>query len=264
LVIYAFQFRSARTRMALLKWGQVATVTGSEVISQATYYGGTTYSNVMLPIAKGWTVTRPLWSGPKTKTRIRYALDGYQGDLTVGGREYVDGIVLADQRKPDRALCVTSFPYDLDRDETGNWSGTLRGRLQVGMVAWLLIMIGWVGGATLLYTNYEHYLSSLSSLPAASHPTTTKAGAGEPLIVNGANETRSIECNGNDVTVNGSANEVDITGHCLHLTVSGSGNHVRVDVADTITANGINNLVTFRAGSPHINSGGTNNVVEPG
>jgi hypothetical protein len=273
LVIYGFQFRSARNRMALLKWGQVVTVTGSEVISQGTYYGGTTYSNVMLPVANGWTVTRPRWSGPKTKTRIRYVLDGNQGELTVGGREYVDGVVLADQRKPDRALCVTSFPYDLDRDETGNWVGKLRARLVVGMAAWVLIMIGWVGGAAVLYTNYENYLASLraESQPTATNGfgtptrvTPTAPHPGVPVIVNGANETRAIECNGNDVTVNGMGNQVDITGHCLSLTVSGSGNHVGVDVADTITANGIDNVVRFHAGSPQINSGGTSNVVEPG
>ena len=98
VIIYGLQARAARTRIALLKWGRVATVTGSDVLSQATYYGGTTYSNVVLPVARGWSVTRPVWSGPKTKTRISYQLDGYRGDIVVGGREYVDGVVLADER----------------------------------------------------------------------------------------------------------------------------------------------------------------------
>jgi len=268
LLIYGFHFRGVATRLALLKWGQVATVTGAEILSQGTYYGGTTYSNVILPVAHGWTVSRPLWSGPKTKTRIRYELGGQSGEITVGGREYVDGVVLADQRNPQRALCVTSFPYDLDRDVTGNWSGRLRVRLQIGMVCWLLIMIGWVGGAALLFRSYQTYVESLpvSSGPTASRhaPAPVSARPGEDVTINGANENRSIVCDGNDVVVNGSNEWVDITGHCLSLTVSGSANHVSVDVVDAIAANGINNVVTFRAGSPHITNGGIGNVVAPG
>jgi hypothetical protein len=42
---------------------------------------------VFLPIAHGWTVTRKAYSGPKTKTRVRYSVDGNQGDLVIGGRE---------------------------------------------------------------------------------------------------------------------------------------------------------------------------------
>jgi hypothetical protein len=41
----------------------------------------------------------------------------------------------------------------------------------------------------------------------------------------------------------------------------------RVDVRrrrDTITASGINNRITFRAGSPQINNGGVSNIVRPG
>jgi hypothetical protein len=273
LAIYGIQFRRARTRIALLKWGQVVTVTGAEVVSQGTYYGGVTYSNVVLPVARGWTVTRSLWSGPKTKTRIRYRLDGFQGEITVGGREYVDGVVLADQRRPERALCVTSFPYDLDRDDSGNWVGRLRARLQIGMACWLLIMIGWVGGAAVLYQSYERYRTSLPTVPTvtaaprttmATRPSTVKTAPGTAVIVNGANESRSIVCDMNDVTINGAGNRVDITGHCRSVTVSGSENHVSVDVSDVITANGIENLVTFRAGSPQINSGGISNVVRPG
>jgi hypothetical protein len=267
LAIYAFQFQRARARIALLKWGQVTTVTGAEVLSQGTYYGGVTYSNVVLPVARGWTVTRSLWSGPKTKTRIRYQLDGYQGEITVGGREYVDGVVLADRRKPERALCVTSFPYDLDRDDSGNWVGRLRVRLQIGMACWLLIMIGWVGGAAVMYQNYQSYRTSLPTAAPRStvptRPSTTAAAPGTAVIVNGANESRSIVCDMNDVTINGAGNRVDISGHCRSLTVSGSENHVSVDVSDVITANGIENLVTFRAGSPQINSG-ISNVVRPG
>jgi Protein of unknown function (DUF3060) len=217
-------------------------------------------------------VTRPFFSGPKTKTRIRYRLDGYQGDITVGGREYIDGVVLADQRKPDRARCVTSFPYDLDRDETGNWLGRLRGRLQIGMLCWLLVMIGWAGGSFVLHQRYQAFLTSRPAATSDPHrevtgptgSTQTPTGPGEAVMINGAGETRTIDCAGNDVIVNGSENRVDIRGHCRSLTVSGSGSQVGIDVADTITANGMDNVVTFRAGEPQITTGGVANTVLPG
>ena len=93
--IYAFNVQGAAKRFALLKWGQVATVTDTQIISRGTYYSGTTYSNVRLPVAHGWTVERSWYSGPSTKTRIRYKLNGSPGELVVKGREYIDGVVLA-------------------------------------------------------------------------------------------------------------------------------------------------------------------------
>ena len=85
VAVYAIQLRNARTRLALLKWGQVATVTGSEIVSRASYYSGTTWYNVYLPVAHGWTVRRDRWSGPNTKTRISYTVDNYRGEITLNG-----------------------------------------------------------------------------------------------------------------------------------------------------------------------------------
>src|SRR6185436_2859201 len=131
------------------------------------------------------------------KTRVRYQLDGYQGELTVAGREYIDGVIVADQRKPERALCVTSFPYDLNRDSSGNWTGRLRVRLVIGMVFWLLVMIGWLWGAVFtaqqaaIANVTSHSASGAGSNGSTPAPTMTPK-PGDPAIVNGANETRSI------------------------------------------------------------------------
>lgn len=144
VVIYAFQLSGASRRLALLKWGEVATVTGTDVTSRGTYYSGTTWSNAYLPVAHGWSVERPRYSGPSTKTQVAYRFNDYEGQITVRGREYDDGVVLADPRNPAHAQCVTAFAYDLDRDPSGNWVGRLRPRLVVGMVAWALFMIGWL------------------------------------------------------------------------------------------------------------------------
>src|SRR5947209_10958211 len=91
--IYAVQLWGARIRLGLLRWGRVATV-----VSRATHHGGTTWYNVYLPVAHGWHVTRRRWSGPNTTTAIRYVLDDRDGSLVVRGREYANGVILADDR----------------------------------------------------------------------------------------------------------------------------------------------------------------------
>ena len=256
VVIYGFQFRAARARLALLKWGQVATVTGTETLSRGTYYSGTTWYNVYLPVAHGWTVTRERWSGPNTKTQVRYRLGGYQGQLVVGGREYSDGVVLADQRHPERARCVTSFAYDLDRDERGDWVGKLRPRLCLGMAVWLVIVAGWVA------------LAVVAAVGAAADMTAGGGGASVPtggkLSVGGNNVTKTIACNDGYLSVGGNANTITVTGHCVRLTVSGNGNQVTVDDADSITASGVSNQVTFHSGSPQIHNAGISTVVQQG
>ena len=48
--IYGTQLWGARTRLGLLKWGRIATVTDTEIRSRATYYNGTTWYTVSLPV----------------------------------------------------------------------------------------------------------------------------------------------------------------------------------------------------------------------
>ena len=49
--------------------------------------------------------------------------------------------MLADQRDPATALCVTAFPYDLVVDGSGNWVGPLRSGLKLGMAVWSVIVL---------------------------------------------------------------------------------------------------------------------------
>ena len=243
--IYAVQLRGTRTRMALLKWGQVATVTGTAILSRGTYYSGTTWYNAPLPVARGWQVSRPLYSGPSTKTQIGYTLGGYQGQITVRGREYIDGVVLADERRPQRALCVTSFAYDLDRDPAGNWTGRLRPRLRLGIAVWLLILIGWLGGAAAYATGY-----------AQQHLLAVNIGPGESATVAGTDKI--VNCNGGHLTVDDINATVTVHGHCATVTVSGIDNAVHIDTADTIELGGIGNRVTYQSGTPQINGSNSN------
>jgi|GEM_PF-1619984 len=251
LAIYAFNFRGTSKRFALLKWGNVARVTGTRIISRGTYYSGTTYYNVRLPVAHGWRVERSWYSGPSTKTQIQYTLNGSPGELVIRGREYIDGVVLADSRDPARALCVTSFPYDLDRDESGNWIGRLRRGLKVGMAVWLLIVIAWLAAAAVIGF-------AAAGIGFGAYLWHTAVPPGGELTVDDMDATKTIACNDGHLTVDSISMTVTVTGHCAQLTVSGIDNHVTVDSADAIEADGINNVVIFHSGSPHItNNGGT-------
>lgn len=254
VLIYGWQLRGTRTRLQLLKWGQVATVTGTEIVSQASYFGGVTWYNTPLPVANGWRVSRPLWSGPSTSTRIRYTLNGYQGELTVKGREYIDGVILADQRHPERARCVTYFAYDLDRDNAGDWVGRLRPRLVVGMAVWLIVVVGWLVVATATTTGYATQVLQRAQLITID--------AGSAARISGNSLVRDVACNnGGTLTVSGNEHAVTVRGHCAGLIVDGNGITVTIDSADTISVSGIGCHVTYHAGKPTITSSGINNKV---
>jgi len=253
VVIYAFQLFGAARRLTLLKWGEVATVTGSEIVTRGTYYSGTTWYNSYLPVAHGWTVDRPRYSGPSTKTRVGYTLGGYQGSIVVRGREYYDGVVLADQRNPAHAQCVTSFAYDLDRDQSGNWVGRLRPRLVVGMAVWVLVLIGWLGVAG--------YAAQAGLAP---HAAGTTSGPGGKMTVTGNGKSVELLCDNSDVKVSGNGNTVTVSGHCHTLTVSGSANHVEIDASDAIKASGVGNEITYHSGKPTITNSGVATTVHQG
>jgi hypothetical protein len=248
--IYAVQLCGARVRLGLLKWGQVADVLESENQS------GTTWYNVYLPMARGWDVTRQRWSGPNIKTLIRYTVDGQHGELLLRGREYADGVILADARDPGRARCVTAFTYDLDRDQSGNWVGRLRPRLRVGMACWSAIVIGWLLLAAFAATGSRTDFAG--STPPANVP---QAGT---LQVSGTGTTKSVPCNGGYLSVSGENNTVTVTGHCVSVSVSGDGNHVTVDSTDAVSASGRGNVVTYHWGSPKIANAGTSYSVRQG
>jgi hypothetical protein len=144
LVVMYFATRRYLRLMALLKWGVPATSVQAAPLDVGTYYSGTTYQNVRLPIAHGWKVVRQFYSGPGTKTKLNYQLNGTSGELTLRGREYIDGVILVDSRKPTRAACVTAIPFDLsERTPSGDWTGDLRFGTIFGAVAMLIFVVAW-------------------------------------------------------------------------------------------------------------------------
>jgi hypothetical protein len=145
----------AHVRNALLRWGEVAEVTGSHLLARGTYYTGTTVQNTRLSQANGWHVTRRTYSGPISRTRIDYRINGTPASMVLRGLAYTNGVVLADPRKPSRALCVSSFPYDVEPDANGNWPGRVTAGLLAWSVATTLLLLAWAAGVVALYLHYR-------------------------------------------------------------------------------------------------------------
>ena len=119
----------------------------STALDPGTYDSGMTYNNRRVPVAHGWDVDRGFYNGPGTKEKIHYSLNGVAGVLVLRGRGYEDGVILASSRQPGVAMCVSSFPYDLDRDVLGNWTGVVSPKVSVGAFFMAAILIGWAIGA---------------------------------------------------------------------------------------------------------------------
>ena len=107
------------------------------------------------------------------------------------------------------------------------------------------------------------------SIPAApgapgADPNVISPAPGETVTVSGIDENKTIACNDATVNISGIRNTVNITGHCVKVSVSGIKNIVTVDIADSLSASGVENRVTFHAGSPSIENSGANNVVAQG
>jgi hypothetical protein len=139
LVIGYLRLRKYVIRVGVLKWGKVATVTNAEELSRGTYYSGTTYQNMRVRQAHGWDVVTSWYSGPASKTQLKYTLDGTNASLTLRGLPYAGGVVLADSRKPTRAVCVSQFPYSVKPDVDGQLVARLTPWLWGGTIATLLV-----------------------------------------------------------------------------------------------------------------------------
>ncbi len=147
LVITLWRVRGFGRRRSLLRWGKVATVTSSELVTRGTYFSGTTYNNQRVAQAVGWEVNRRWYSGPASTTRISYQLDGVAGELVLRGLPYVGGVVLADSRQPSRALCVSSYPFTVHPDASGEWVVDTGPALWIGGIATLAMYAALLAGA---------------------------------------------------------------------------------------------------------------------
>lgn len=108
-----------RKRVGILRWGREAVVTRTDSRTS----GG--FRNVPVRQAHGWVVDSRLFTGTGTTTVISHELDGRPGRLTLRGLPYVDGVVLADSRHPERGMVVSQFPHPVRPGPDGQWAGAL-------------------------------------------------------------------------------------------------------------------------------------------
>jgi uncharacterized membrane protein YeaQ/YmgE (transglycosylase-associated protein family) len=100
------------------------------------------------------------------------------------------------------------------------------------------------------------------AIASASGP--TQMAHGGSLTVKGNGETKTIACNDGYLTVDGRDETVTVTGHCARVSVDGVIHHVTVDSTDAIDVDGVNNVVTYHSGSPHVTKSGAQNTVQQG
>jgi hypothetical protein len=82
---------------------------------------------------------------------VSYQVGSGSGSVIIRGLEYRDGVILADPRQPERALCISSFPYDIEPDHTGNWASTVPKRVLASSILMNLIVLAWTAGGLLLF-----------------------------------------------------------------------------------------------------------------
>ena len=104
----------------VLREGEVAQVT-AVVPSTAS----TSFTNVPLRRARGWDARWEAYTGPGYRTEVSYTVAGSPGMLVLFGPPYDGGVVLADPRRPARALCVSQLPFSVHPDQHGQVRGGL-------------------------------------------------------------------------------------------------------------------------------------------
>jgi hypothetical protein len=111
-------------------------------------------------------------------------------------------------------------------------------------------------------------LTNIPTPPNVSIPVVPSAEApiapGDVVTIAGMGQHKTIACNEGSISISGMENTIVLTGHCLSVNVSGIENVITMDSADSITASGFDNKVTFKTGTPEINNSGGDNVVEQG
>ena len=141
LVIGWFRGRRYVRRIGILKWGKVATVTNNDTLDKGTYYSGVTYNNMRKRTATGWNAKTIWYSGPAYKNKVDYILDGATGSLEWRGLRYQQGVILADSRKPSRAMEVSMFPYSVKPGPDGQFTGELSAWLWGGIISTLVVEV---------------------------------------------------------------------------------------------------------------------------
>lgn len=139
---------------------------------------------------------------------------------------------------------------------------------------WLLVAIPVIGlviagiAVFAFFQAADTVTSQFSSMnPSIGFPAPS-LGGGAPTVaeggtvsVSGVSKRETVACDGGSVNVSGVSNTVEITGHCATVIVSGVENTVKVESADSITASGFTNRVTYTSGTPETSAMGDNVIA---
>lgn len=115
--------------------------------------------------------------------------------------------------------------------------------------------------------------SVVLDLKGSGSPTTTSTGStatgggggsGGTLTIAESSQTKTIDCAGRDVALNGSSNKLTFTGTCGTVSINGSKNTLTLATASQISVNGSFNTVTYTTGNPKISNNGTSNAISRG
>jgi hypothetical protein len=98
-----------------------------------------------------------------------------------------------------------------------------------------------------------------------SHSPSRSSGAGRTIVLDLDHETKTVDCQGEDVEVNGNHSKVTVTGECHAVSVNGNYNKVQIEAAAVISAVGNRNTVSWQRGvdgqDPRVSNLGTRNTV---
>ena len=97
---------------------------------------------------------------------------------------------------------------------------------------------------------------------ATLHPTPTTAKA-SPLTVKETGVTRTLDCDGQDVVIEGSENRLILKGRVGHLRVDGSTNEIDVSNVTFVDIKGVENRIQWSGKEPQVNNPGNDNRVQP-
>lgn len=101
--------------------------------------------------------------------------------------------------------------------------------------------------------------------PGTTTTTTGASGGGAgTLTIADSAQTRTIDCAGRDVALNGSSNKLTFTGTCGTVALNGSRNELTIASASQISVNGSFNKVTYSSGNPKTSNNGTGNTITRG
>ena len=108
----------------------------------------------------------------------------------------------------------------------------------------------------------DSFESNFPSYSPGGGSSETTAGPGSTVTISGIQQEKTIVCTGGIVNVSGIENTITVTGDCAQVVVSGFENVVSVESADSITASGANNRITYDTGTPQIQNIGSANTIE--